>query len=55
METDAKERRLCELMLFKELGGTGYDVAIDKYRQECPAYYAYLSSLIKSVKDTLRS
>ena len=52
MSEESKERRLCELVLFKELGGTGYDIAIDKYRQECPAYYTYLMSLIKSVKES---
>jgi hypothetical protein len=50
MEEDTRIR-LLKLMLYREAGGTGYELAIDKLAKEWPDFYYRLQQELKGIKD----
>lgn len=47
--------KLLEYILYREVGGTGYNPAIRKLAEEYPDYYDKLQNQIKGIKDEPRT
>ena len=45
------ELRLLELLLLREVGGVGYDKAIEKYSKEYPEYYEEITNKMNAQRE----
>ena len=53
-EKDLKDLkiRLLELMLYREAGGSGYDLAVSKIAESCPEFYTRILQNLEGIRDS---